>query len=83
MAWKKQIATILNACSLIDHIYGSISCPNHIDERENITAAMNPYYQSWRIRDKAPLSLINSTLTPQVFSLVVAINNAQEAWNTL
>lgn len=44
---------------------------------------MNPDYQTWRIRDKALLSLINSTLTPQVFSLVVGIKNAQEVWNTL
>ncbi|KAK9989250.1 hypothetical protein SO802_029489 [Lithocarpus litseifolius] len=82
LSTMNQIVTILNAYSLIDHIYGSTSRPNHIDEHENLTAAVNPYYQSWRIRDKAPLSLINSTLTRQVFSLVVAINNAQEAWNT-
>ena len=44
---------------------------------------MNPEFQTWRIRDKALLSLIYSTLTPQVFSLVVGITNAQEVWNTL
>ena len=35
------------------------------------------------VKDKAPLSLINSTLTPQVFSLLVGITSSREVWNTL
>ena len=44
---------------------------------------MNLEFQSWDIKDKALLSLINSTLTPQVFSLVVGIISSREVWNTL
>ena len=83
--WKHQLVTILEAYSLIEHIDGSISppCPFLRDAQGNPTTTVNPDYQTWRIRDKALLSLINSTLTPQVFSLVVGIKNAQEVWNTL
>ena len=68
--WKHQLATILEAYSLIEHIDGSISspCPFQLDAQGNPTTLVNPEYQSWRIKDKALLSLINSTLTPQVFS---------------
>ena len=44
---------------------------------------VNPDFQAWKIKDKALLSLINSTLTPQVFSLVVGITNSRKVWNTL
>ena len=44
---------------------------------------MNPEFQTWKIKDKALLSLINSTLTPQVFSLMVGITTSREVWNTL
>ena len=83
--WKHQLVTILEAYSLVEHIDGSISppCPFLLDAQGNPTTAVNPSYQTWRIRDKALLSLINSTLTPQVFSLVVGITNALKVWNTL
>ena len=76
--WKHQLVTILEAYSLIEHTDGSISppCPFLRDAQGNPTTTVNPDYQTWRIRDKALLSLINSTLTPQVFSLVVGITNA-------
>ena len=44
---------------------------------------MNPEFQTWKVKDKALLSLINSTLTPQVFSLVVGNTTSREVWNTL
>ena len=44
---------------------------------------MNLEFLIWRIKDKALLSLINSTLTPQVFSLVVGTTTSREVWNTL
>ena len=37
----------------------------------NSTLVVNPEFQTWKIKDKALLSLINFSLTPQVFSLVV------------
>ena len=44
-------------------------------------------YESWVFslenQRQALLSLINSTLTPQVFSLVVGITSFREIWNTL
>ena len=37
----------------------------------NSTLVVNPEFQTWKIKDKALLSLINFSLTPQVFSFVV------------
>ena len=44
---------------------------------------MNLEFLTLRIKDKALLSLINSTLTPQVFTLVVGTTTSREVWNTL
>ena len=76
--WKHKLVTILEAYSLIEHIDGSISppCPFQLDAQGNPTTVVNPEYRTWRIKDKALLSLINSTLTSQVFSLVVGITSA-------
>ena len=83
--WKHQLVTILEAYSLIEHIDGSVPqpCPFLLDTQGNPTTTVNPEFQTCRIKDKTLLSLINSTLTPRVFSLVVGITNAQEVWNTL
>ena len=83
--WKHQLITILEAYSLIEHIDGSITqpCQFLLDTQGNLTTSVNPDFLTWRIKDKALLSLINSTLTPQVFSLVVGIITSREVWNTL
>ena len=83
--WKHQLLTILKAYSLVEHIDGTTPKPSPfvLDASGNTTSIVNLDFQSWRIRDKAFLSLINSTLTPQVFSLVVGVTSSREVWNTL
>nr|XP_023913981.1 uncharacterized protein LOC112025541 [Quercus suber] len=83
--WKHQLVTILEAYSLIEHIDGTTLKPSPLllDATGIPTSVVNLEFQSWNIRDKALLSLINSTLTPQVFSLVVGVTNSREVWNTL
>ena len=83
--WKHQLLTILKACSLVEHIDGTPPKPSPfvLDASGNTTSVVNLEFQSWRTRDKALLSLINSTLTPQVFSLVVGVTSLREVWNTL
>ena len=78
--WKHQLITILEAYSLIEHIDGTAQRPLHfvLNSSGNPTSVMNPEFQAWKIKDKALLSLINSTLTPQVFSLVVGITSSRE-----
>ena len=79
------MVTILEAYSLIEHIDGSSSQPSQyvLDAQGSLTMNANPDFLTWRIKDKALLSLINPTLTPQVFSLVVGITTSREVWNTL
>ena len=83
--WRHQLITILEAYSLIEHIDGTTLKPSPfvLGAIGIPTLVVNLEFQSWDIKDKALLSLINSTLTPQVFSLVVGIISSREVWNTL
>ena len=77
--------TILEAYSLVEHIDGSTPQPSRflLDAQGRLTTNVNLEFQTWKIKDKPLLSLINSTLTPQVFSLVVGITTSREVWNNL
>lgn len=70
---------------MIDHIDGTVTSPNQflLDNQGNPATTVNPEYHAWKIKDKALLSMINSALTPFVFSLVVGVNNVKEVWKTL
>ena len=83
--WKHQLITLLEAYSLIEHIDGTTQrpLPFVLDSSGNPTSVMSPEFQAWKIKDKTLLSLINSTLTPKVFSLVMGITSLREVWNTL
>ena len=83
--WKHQLVTLLEAYSSIEHIDGTAQrpLPFVLDSSGNPTAVVNLEFQTWKIKDKALLSLINSTLTPQVFSLAVGITSSREVSNTL
>ena len=83
--WRHWLITIIEAYSFIEHIDGSTSQPIQylLDAQGNLTSNVNLEFLTWRIKDKALLSLINSTLTPQVFSLVVGTTTSREVWNTL
>ena len=83
--WKHQLITILEAYSLIEHIDGTTQrpLPFVLDSSGNPTSVMSLEFQAWKIKDKTLISLINSTLTPQVFSLVMGITSSRKVWNTL
>ena len=83
--WKHQLITILEAYSLVEHIDGTTQkpLPFVLDSIGSPNSVVNPEFQAWKIKDKALLSLINPTLTPQVFSLVVGITSSRDVWNTL
>ena len=64
--WRHQLLTILEAYSLIEHIDGTTLKPSPftLDTTRNVTLVANLEFQAWKIKDKALLSLINSTLSP-------------------
>ena len=82
--WRHQLVTILEAYSLIEHIDGTATkqSPYVLDSAGDATFVVNLEFQAWKIKDKALLSLINSTLSPQVFSLA-GITSSREVWSTL
>ena len=83
--WKHQLITILEAYFLVEHIDGSTPQPGKflLNAQGHLSTSVNLEFHIWKIKDKAFLSLINSTLNPQVFSLVVGITTSSEVWNTL
>ena len=83
--WKHHLIAILEAYSLVEYIDGTVPKPSPfvLDATRTATLVVNLEFQAWKIKDKALLSLINSTLTPQVFSLLVGITSLREIWNTL
>ena len=76
--WRHQLVTILEADSLFDHIDGTVPqpCQFLLDTQGLSAVNVKPEYSAWKIKDKALLSLINITQTPQVFSLVVGITSS-------
>ena len=80
IVWKHQLAIILDAYFMIDHIDGSVQKPSQIllDAKGNVTTRANPSFLSWMKHDKALLTLILSTLSPPVLAMVVGLNTAQE-----
>ena len=73
LMWKFQIIGILDAYSLLDHLEDPTPCPCKfvLDQTKAETREINPLYLQWKTRDKAPFSLINSTLSPSAISLVM------------
>lgn len=67
--WKHQLITIVEAYSLIEHIDVTASKPSPfvLNASRNPTSVVIPEFQSWKIKDKALLSLINSTLNSTGF----------------
>ena len=61
--WRHQLVTILEAYSLFDHIDGTVPqpCQFLLDNQGLSTVNVNPEFSAWKIKDKALLSLINST----------------------
>ena len=63
--WKLQLTMILDAYSMIDHINGSQTQSSQFlpDAEGNHTSEMNHSFKAWKLREKAPLTLIYSTLS--------------------
>jgi hypothetical protein len=68
-----------------DHIDGSVTRPNCflLDAEGSPILEIDQTFKSWKLRDKALLILIYSTLNPPILSMVVGLDSAQEVWKTL
>nr|POE88563.1 hypothetical protein CFP56_71433 [Quercus suber] len=73
IVWRHQIGVILEAYAMIGFLDGSCLAPNSFlkDNSRNFTGESNPEYTSWRSREQALFTFINSRLSPSVLALTV------------
>ena len=71
--WKHQIEVILETYSMIDILDDSIATPDRFlkDSSGNLTTEINPNFISWKNREQAMFTFINSTLSPSILALTV------------
>ena len=87
IVWTHQITSIIKTYSLIQHLDNSIPIlgqyPRDSNSKGNFMNQVNLEFETWQILDQALVTLINSTLTPSIFYVVVGFDYAIEAWRTL
>ena len=83
--WKHQIEVILETYSMIDILDDSIATPDRflMDSSGNLTTEINPNFVSWKNREQAMFTFINSTLSPSVLALTVGQRSAKGVWKVL
>ena len=85
VVWKHQIEVILETYSMIDAIDDSAQAPDHYlkDSSGNFTLEVNPAYVSWKSREQALFTFLNSTLSPSVLALTVGQKSGKGVWKVL
>nr|POE60327.1 hypothetical protein CFP56_17388 [Quercus suber] len=80
--WKHQIEVILETYSMIDILDESINVPERFlkDSSGNLTTEISPNFISWKNREQAMFTFINSTLSPAILALTVGQRSAKGVW---
>ena len=83
--WKHQIEVILETYSMIDIPDDSIATPERFlkDSYGNLTTEINLNFISWKNREQAMFTFINSTLSPSIRALTVGQRSAKGVWKVL
>ena len=83
--WKRQIEVILETYSMIDILDESITIPDRFlkDSSGNLTIEINPNFISWKNREQAMFTFINSTLSPAILALTVGQRSVKGVWKVL
>ena len=80
MLWLAQFNPLLKSNDLVAYVDGTKTCPTKFLEN---TTTLNSEYVTWQRQDQQLLSWINSTLTPNVLSIVATCDTSRAAWDTL
>ena len=82
---KHQIEVILETYSMINILDDSIAAPDHFlkDSFGNFTIKNNPSFISWKSREQATFTFINSTLSPSILTLTIWQKSAKGVWKVL
>jgi hypothetical protein len=89
MFWRAQILPLLRSHGLMSFITPGVAAPPaeianpQAGEAGAPAKIPNPEYTAWYKQDQAILTAFLSSLTPEVFGVVVLATTAEEAWSTL
>jgi histone deacetylase 1/2 len=89
MFWRAQIFPLLRSHGLMPFITHGIVAPSaeianpQAGDAGAPTKIPNPAYTAWYQQDQAILTAFLSSLTPEVFGVVVLATTTEEAWSTL
>ena len=85
VVWKHQIEVILETYSMIDAIDETTVAPDQFlkDSSGNFTTKINLAFLTWKNREQALFTFLNSTLSPSVLALTVGQKSSRGVWKVL
>lgn len=86
--WRAQVLPILRSNGLMGYVGKDSTPPAEIVNPQAGDAGApakiaNPAYITWYLQDQAIITAFLSSLTPEVFGIVVLATTAEEVWTTL
>ncbi|KAI4331064.1 hypothetical protein MLD38_029289 [Melastoma candidum] len=79
--WKGQILAAIIASGFDEFIFGSTEQPSQFLDDDGLV--VNPDFRQWQRTDKAVISLLFASLSPEPLSQVVSCRNSREVWDVL
>lgn len=85
ITWSFQLESLLEGNDLFGFLDGSHPCPAQFvfTEDHGITTTLTQAYKDWKKTDRALISLIIATLSPEAMDYVVGCNSLMQAWSKL
>lgn len=80
--WKALITPYLIGNNLMQYIDGELPCPAKMVTIDD-TAVINPAYTVWRRQDQLLISTLLSSISPELYHLVIRCHTSKEIWDTL
>ena len=76
---------VLKTYSVFDLLNEFQPIPNKFlkDLSDSITTIINPDFQIWKLKEKALLTFMSSTLLPSILALTVGCTTAIDVWKVL
>ena len=83
--FQAQMLPLLRSRNLVSFVDGTSLCPAAFlkDTDGNLTATVNPEFETWIQQDATVMSWINSSVHPIVIAALIGKTSSHSAWTTL
>ncbi|PRQ26936.1 hypothetical protein RchiOBHm_Chr6g0299971 [Rosa chinensis] len=80
-----MLQSLLEGNDLFGFLDGTNVCPPQFvfTEKDGVTTTLTPAFRDWKKTDRALISLIIATLSPEAMEYVVGCKSSHEAWDKL